>query len=112
MSASLKASSKRARPLDLPAGLQDWPGPHFAVSLPETPGLNFVSRFIMLDSFTGCAVWFANGRQPVGTGSPRRVRSGCPYRTEALLESAGFSHASGFIGSTRSEENKSELQSP
>src|ERR1039457_5060099 len=28
-------------------------------------GLNFVSRFIMLDSFTGCAVCFANGRQPV-----------------------------------------------
>src|ERR1022692_2704356 len=49
MSASLKASSKRARPFDLPAGLPDCPGPHFAVSLPETPGLNFVSRFILVD---------------------------------------------------------------
>src|ERR1022692_2015569 len=39
MSASLKASSKRARPFDLPAGLPDCPGPHFAVWLPDTPGL-------------------------------------------------------------------------
>jgi hypothetical protein len=46
--ASLKASSNWERRLDFPAGLPDRPGCHLAVSLPETPGLNLVSRFIPL----------------------------------------------------------------
>ena len=48
ISASLKASSKRVRCLDLPAGLPDCPGFHFAPGLPQTPDLNLLFGVIVL----------------------------------------------------------------
>jgi hypothetical protein len=76
--ASLKASSKSVRRLDLPAGLPDCPGFHFAAGLPETPDLNLVFRVIVLipkETNTTGRAGTALGVPSLRRGSVRNVSS-------------------------------------